>query len=83
MPKIEAVKRRNWATTMQTPAAMSCDSLIISDVNAKAVAAMKLLTAVARSMILFDFILDWNFHYYGTLNNPRLPKIQIHTIRKQ
>lgn len=46
---------------MHTPAAMSCESLMMSEVNAKAVAAMKLLTAVARSTILFDFIMDKDF----------------------
>lgn len=58
MPNMDAVSRRNWATTIHTPAAMSCDSLMMREVNAKAVAAMKLLTAVARSMILVDFIMD-------------------------
>lgn len=52
MPKIDAVKSKNCAITMQTPAAMSWSSLMYREVKAKAVAVAKLLTAVALSIVL-------------------------------
>ena len=50
MPKIDAVRSRNWAITLQFPAATSCASEIASEANAKQTAAMKLPTATIYSM---------------------------------
>lgn len=52
MPNMLAVSSKNCAMTMQTPAAMSCCSLMAREIKAKAVATIKLPTATAFSMNL-------------------------------
>lgn len=49
MPKMDAVRSRNWAMTEQLPAATSWASEIASDAKAKATAATKLATATDNS----------------------------------
>lgn len=57
MPKIDAVSKRNWAITVQLPAATSCASLMHRDVNAKMTAATNDAEATVYSMAL-DFIIS-------------------------
>lgn len=56
MPRIVAVKVRNWAQQIITFAAMSWSSLIKREVKAKATAVVKLPTAKDFSMIRFFMI---------------------------
>ena len=62
MPRIEAAKTKNCAITKITFAAMSCSSLMRSEVKAKAAAVVKDATAKALSMRLLVFIefKHWN-----------------------
>lgn len=56
MPRIEAAKTKNCAITKSTFAAMSCSSLMRSEVKAKAAAVVKDATAKALSIRLSVFI---------------------------
>lgn len=56
MPRIEAAKTKNCAITKSTFAAMSCSSLMRSEVKAKAAAVVKDATAKALSIRLLVFI---------------------------
>lgn len=51
-----AVRRRNWATAISTPAAMSLSSLMYIEVTARKTAAQKLAVASAFSNLLVEVI---------------------------
>lgn len=50
MPSNDAHSSRNWAITMQAPAAMSCVSLMASETKARTVATMNAATAKESCM---------------------------------
>lgn len=74
MPKRDAVSNRNWAITVQLPAANSWCSSMMSAVNAKHTAAMNDATATPFSANLFCgacIIID--FEKRGSRGFPGLP----------